>query len=469
MRVPSDATEWLPVTTPVPAPALRPSSGAEAPVTPAGTAPVAAEGSGVTPRTTPNRAIWIAAVAVVSAIALLAIWSAFDRRVPEAQLSPASADSVPDASAIATAVRQATQALESGDLAGAQRQAEAALALAPGHPEAQRIRDRAATALDGVTRGMREARGHYEAGRFEEASRAAGTVLSLAPGHAEARQLMQEAASRSQGRGADDARARMRQAKSAAVGASAADLAAASYNAALGAERTAQRLYDGGQLAEATAKFYEASGLFRSAELAARSEAAARAERIAVANAEKERAEKERAERERTEKERAEKDRAAAAAPQPLPAPPAARGIDPQGLKTTQVPPPALPSKPPVTAPAPPPEPSSESQISDVLAQYEAAFESRSLPALKRLWPGLSGSQESAIRDEFQHGRRLRIDITAPRIEVSGSAATAVFVRRYELLTIDGQLLNRDSVTTMTFRRTAAGWVIEQVRFEPLR
>jgi hypothetical protein len=122
----------------------------------------------------------------------------------------------------------------------------------------------------------------------------------------------------------------------------------------------------------------------------------------------------------------------------------------------------------PPAAPAPA-EPSAESQIADLLVRYEAALESRSLSALKRVWPGLAGSSESAIRDEFQHASRIQVEITAPHIEVAGASATATFVRRYELLTIDGQRLNSQSVTTMTFRRTPAGWAIDQVRFDPLR
>jgi serine/threonine-protein kinase len=421
----------------------------------------------------PQRALWIAAAAaVLVAIAGYAIWTALTPRTPPAQSSAAPAAPAAADAAIATAVREASQALESGNLAEAQRHADAALALAPDHAEARRIRDRAVTTLESVTRGLQTARGHYEAGRFEEASRAAGNVLSLVPHHTEARQLMQDASSRSRGRGADEARNRMNQTKAAARSASAASLSPASYNAALGAERTAERLYNAGQLADATAKFYEASGLFRSAELAAASEAAARAERAAAANAERERLEREKAAaasaRDVPAPAPSTPQPARPATQEPPPSVPVTRGADPRALGAT----PGTVAAPPPKAPPPPPalpEPSAESLITELLSRYEAALESRSLSALKRLWPGMSGKDESAIRDQFLHARRIDVEITSPRIDVAGGTATATFVRRYEVLTTDGQPLDYRSLTTMSLRRAAAGWVIDQIRFDTAR
>jgi hypothetical protein len=122
-----------------------------------------------------------------------------------------------------------------------------------------------------------------------------------------------------------------------------------------------------------------------------------------------------------------------------------------------------------VPKPAAPPEPSAESQVTELLGHYKAALESRSLPALERLWPGLSGNQAAAIRSEFEHATRIGVEIVSPRIEVSGGTAVATFTRRYELTTVDGQRLRSQSVTTMSCRRTPAGWVIDQVRFDPIR
>ena len=467
----SDAPTMAGGTTPFPAGPARPPSGPP-PLTPgSGTpSPSAAvqSGSGEQSRdgVASRRPVWIAAAAVLLAVAALAIW-ATRRPALQAPTEPPSSTgaTVVDHAAVATAVRQATQAFEAGHFEEAQRHADTALALEPGDADARRIRERAAATLESVNRGVREAREHYAAGRFEEASRAAGNVLSLAPGQAEAKQLMQDASARSRGQGADEARKRMGQAKAAARAAAAMNLAATSYNAAVGAERTAQRLFDAGQLADATAKFYEASGLFRSAELAAQSEAAARAERAEEARA------KQRAEAERTAAGREPARPSAPVTAAPQPSPPVTRGTDPLPIGAAPIPAPPPPPKAaaPPPKPAAPPEPSADTLIGQLLTQYESALESRSLGALRRLWPGLGGSQETAIRNEFEHARSIDVEIVSPRIDVAGETAIATFTRRYALVTTDGQRLNSQSVTTMSLRRTGNGWTIDRVRFDPLR
>jgi serine/threonine-protein kinase len=467
----SDAPTVAHGTTPFPSEPARPVSGTPTLTPGSGTSTAATPASGQQPAVS-RPGLWVAVAAVLLAVAALAIWATQRAEPPAANESSTTAGApAVDRAAVAAAVSQATKAFEAGRFEEAQRHADAALALAPGDADARRIRERAAATLESVNRGLQEAREHFDAGRFEEASRAAGNVLSLAPGHADARQLMQDASARSRGRGAEEARKRMAQAKAAARAAGAMNLAAPSYNAAVAAERTAQRQYDAGRLAEATAAFYEASGLFRSAEFAAQSEAAARAKRAEEARAEQQRADAERAAAPGRQPAAPGAGTAASAPPLPQPSPPVTRGADPTAIGAAPVP--AAPPPPKVAAPPPkptaPPEPSAETLIGQLLAQYEAALESRSLASLKRLWPSLAGTQESAIRNEFQQTRSIEVEVVSPRIEVSGDSATATFVRRYAPVTTDGQRLSSQSLTTMNMRRTAAGWVIERVRFDPLR
>ncbi len=465
----SDAPTVAYGTTPFPALPSEPPHGSAGAGTPApskipsGPARAIAADAG-----TSRRRLWIGLAAGLLAIAALATW-AVRRPEPSAEPSAPVAAQAPaiDQAALASDVAQARQALQAGDFTEAARHAEAVLAVAPDHAEARRISDEAASALDRVARGLEEARDAMAAGRFDAASRAAGGVLGIAPANQEARQLMQEAAARSRGRGADEARARMNEAKRAARAASAQTLASHAYEAALGAERAAQRLIEAGNPADAMARFYEASGLYRSAEISAKSEAAARAERAEaerVAKAEKAAQEAKAAEEAKAEQERKERERAAAASAQPPTPPPvsATRGANPPATG-------AAAPKPPPSAPAPPPEPSAETLITDLLAQYTAALESRSLTAMKRIWPALGGVRESALRDEFQQASQISVQIAAPRIDVADSSATVHFIRHYELTTKDGQRLRSQSATTMNCRRTPGGWVIEQVRYEPIR
>jgi serine/threonine-protein kinase len=414
-----------------------------------------------------NRRIWVAGAAAALAVAAFAIWAVRPQQQTNPPASATRARAPVDHAAVTAALTRATQAFEAGDFAEARRQADAALSLDPDHSGARRVREQAAARAESVNRWLREARAHYEAGRLDEAARAAGNVLSLVPGQPDARQLLQEAAARMLRRGADDARTRMAQAKATARAAGAASLAAPTYEAAIAAERAAQRLSEAGQSADATAKFYEASGLFRSAALSAQSEAAFRAE---AAKVEKDRAAAERAAPQATEARPSSNEPIQPPRPapvQPEPTPPVARSPDSPSPGTTP-----RSVAPPRTAPAPPlppTEPPAERLIAELLAHYETALETRNLDALKRLWPGLGGSQESAIRNEFQHASRIDVEIASPRIDVGDAAATATFVRRYDLATVDGQRLSSRSLTIMTLRRTGAGWVIDRVRFDPMK
>jgi hypothetical protein len=91
------------------------------------------------------------------------------------------------------------------------------------------------------------------------------------------------------------------------------------------------------------------------------------------------------------------------------------------------------------------------------------------MEALKRIWPTLGGAQQAAIRSEFEHARRIDVEVVDPNISVSGASATVTFVRRYGLLPEGGPLQRADTPGTMTLRRTNAGWVIDQLRFSSPR
>jgi serine/threonine-protein kinase len=266
-------------------------------------------------------------------------------------------------------------------------------------------------------------------------------------------------------RTADAARAEMIRSRNAARKAGPAAMKSAPYAAATAAEREGGRLFEAGRFAEATATFYQASGLFHSAELTAAN----------VPPAEPQRPQQQ--------------------APPPVSTPPPPNPTPSTPVETpAQQPPQAAPAPTPAPAPAPaptprsepppapsssppaqpprvetPPAPSADDGVRDLLRRYEQALESRNIETLKRLWPTLSGSQEDAIRKEFAHARQIDVSIEGPDITVSGATATIRFVRRYQLSTVDGQKLLTNSRTTVSARRAGNDWVIEQVRFEALR
>jgi serine/threonine-protein kinase len=273
-----------------------------------------------------------------------------------------------------------------------------------------------------------------------------------------------DASVESQRRAANEARSRMLRAKTAARQAGSAAMSSRSYAAAAAAEREGERLYRGRQHPEATAKFYEASGLYHSAELTPPPVTSARPQPSQPTSP--------RPEPERTEP---------SPQPPPEPAPAAPPKTSAPALPTTekpvQLPSGAAPRIPPTPAPrqAEPPitaaegASSPENAVRELVRRYQQAMEARSLDAIRRLWPGLSGVQEDALRREFQQARRIEIEVDDPRITLTGATGTVVFIRRYHITTVDGQRLDRNSRTTMSVRRAGTDWLIDRVNFEAIR
>ncbi len=447
--------------TPAPAPMITPlPTPAAAPVAPASRSP---------------RAVVVVVILATLTVAVggpitYSLWS---RQTPTAPVAGAAVPAVTSEDpAIQTAVKQSLSAFQTGDYAGAARYADSVLLQIPNHPEARRIAERAREAADTIDRGLRDARSLFDAGRYDDAAEAAGSVLSVSPSNADAKRIMAESSAKSRGRSVDDAHARMAQAKSSAVAAAAPRLAASSYGGAIAAEREAARLQKAGRAPDATAKFYEAAGLFRSSEIAAQTAAATIGQRAAA----------------QTERPATVPPAPAQTAP-PVTAPVASPTFPslpvtplekapvppPTPLPATPTPPaaaPAAPAQAPPSQPAPDPavaaaaaNSAAESAIRDLLSKYELALESRSMEALKRIWPTLGGNQQALIRAEFEHARRIDVELVDPHISVSGASATVTLVRHYELLPAGGPVQRADTPTTMTLRRTNAGWVIDQLRF----
>jgi len=263
-------------------------------------------------------------------------------------------------------------------------------------------------------------------------------------------------------RAADDARARMNRAKAAARQAGNRAVRSQAFAAGLSAERDGARMFQSKQMAEATARFYEAAGHFRSAELGASAPEAQVPPPVTQSRAEP------------------------PATPQPAtPAPPPSGSAAPAPIvpapPTTSPPPPepAPATPPPAIPPAVRTPPSStvpidnakalDDGVRELIRRYEQALEARSIDALKRLWPSLQGAQEEAIRQEFMHARRIDVEISNIDIAGSGNTATASFLRRYQLVTVDNQRLLTNSRTTLNARRNGGDWVIERVRFEAMK
>jgi eukaryotic-like serine/threonine-protein kinase len=453
------------------------------PHTPVSTPLPPTSGAASTPPMNGSRTVAVFAVALLAlSIAGVAMWKA--TRPRPAPTETTTAAPAPSAPTVPELMKSAMTAFEREDFARTIEYTDTVLARDAGNAEARQLRDRASAASAAVERGLQNARSLIGQGRFEEASRAAGEVLSVAPGNREARRIMEDGAARSRGQGAEEARAQVGRARAAARAVDAQRLASGQYGAAGAAEREAQRLYAAGRPGDATVKFYEASGLYRSAEVAAQNETASR------------QASAREAARGATAKP-ADPDSARSPAPS---SPPPVPASPPERVEQSQLPAPAPPQPapaPPVNPPASPssasapsgsapPQPDTsaatrdaaardaaardaaarEAAVADVLTRYVAAVESRNLEALRRVWPGLN---VAALRDEFRNASSIQVEAVEPHITVAGDTATITFIRKYDLVTVERQPLHSESHATMELRRAGASWVIDRIRFVPIR
>jgi hypothetical protein len=285
-----------------------------------------------------------------------------------------------------------------------------------------------------AARALRQAKAAFDAGRYREAEREAGIALAADPSNRDARALVARIATLEREH-VNVARGRMEAAKTAALAASAGELAPELFTSAEREEAQARAEERQGRLAAASARMEATATLFNGATAHAKSQAEARDARARAAAEDRRRAEQ-----------------AAAARPVPPPAPP---------------PPVAPPPRPePVPAPS---SAAAHDAVAAALERYAAALEQRDIKALKAVWPGLGGDQQVAIEADFGNARSIDVNLANPRIEVSGSAATATVLRHYSLRTRDGQQLRSETITTVTLRQDNGGWLIESVRHRAAR
>ncbi len=155
----------------------------------------------------------------------------------------------------------------------------------------------------------------------------------------------------------------------------------------------------------------------------------------------------------------------------PVPAPPSASAATaPPPQATAPVPQQtALPSPPPAAAapappapPAPPADPRPE--IEQLVATYARAIESRSVAEIRRVYPGLTGTQQQSWEQFFQSVRSVRARLGITRLDVGEGTAELAVSGGYDYDAGTGRTQHQD----VTFRATAAqeggAWKLRTVR-----
>jgi hypothetical protein len=140
----------------------------------------------------------------------------------------------------------------------------------------------------------------------------------------------------------------------------------------------------------------------------------------------------------------------------------------PETLRREQVPPPAAaPEPPPAQAPTPKPEagPPPAVQIRGLFAEYAKAIESRSVDAIRRVYPGLSAAQAQEWQEFFRGVGAIDVDLDVGALQVNGDAADAQLAGVYVFEDPGTRRTRRENVGFQAqLRREGGRWRITSLR-----
>jgi hypothetical protein len=130
----------------------------------------------------------------------------------------------------------------------------------------------------------------------------------------------------------------------------------------------------------------------------------------------------------------------------------------PETLRRPVTPPPSPP-------PAPAPQPDPRQQIRGVFAEYGAAIESRSVDAIRRVYPGLSAAQSHEWQEFFRGVREVDVELDVTALQVSGDSAAAQLAGVYVFDDPGTHRTRRENVAFQAqLRREGGRWRIASLR-----
>jgi ketosteroid isomerase-like protein len=97
-------------------------------------------------------------------------------------------------------------------------------------------------------------------------------------------------------------------------------------------------------------------------------------------------------------------------------------------------------------------------EITAAVADYARAIEARDIAALRRVYPGMTPSQQSAFEDFFRSVRTLRAGFTTSNLQVDGNTAEARLSGTYDFVTGSGQTEHQPLTLQATLKRESSGW-----------
>jgi hypothetical protein len=114
--------------------------------------------------------------------------------------------------------------------------------------------------------------------------------------------------------------------------------------------------------------------------------------------------------------------------------------------------------------PTPAPAAPSAADIAPTVQAYARAIESRDIGAIRRVYPGLTSSQQQGFEQFFQAARSINVTFRLANLEASGASADARLVGTYEYVTTAGKTVREPVSFAATLRHDGNGWRLASVR-----
>jgi hypothetical protein len=125
----------------------------------------------------------------------------------------------------------------------------------------------------------------------------------------------------------------------------------------------------------------------------------------------------------------------------------------------------AAPAPAPVPPPAPAPPSDPAPAIRALFAEYAQAIESRSIPAIRRVYPGLSPAQSKEWEEFFAAVDAIDVDLQVSDLAVSGDSADARLSGVYVFQNPGTRRTQHEAVSFQArLRRLSGEWRIELLR-----
>jgi serine/threonine-protein kinase len=133
------------------------------------------------------------------------------------------------------------------------------------------------------------------------------------------------------------------------------------------------------------------------------------------------------------------------------------------------IPPPAVQhvveTKPQETAAPPtPPSPATREDIAPIVEAYARAIESRDIGAIRRVYPGLTSTQQQRWEAFFQSARSINVTLRIASLDGSPTTAEARLAGSYEFVSAEGRTEKQPDTITASFRKEGGSWRLVAVR-----